>query len=712
MHLVTRPTREPVVVVGGSGFIGRHIVGALLSAGHRVTSLDRRPAPYDRPNLRAETVDLLRDPVMLPPGRVIVAAGASDPRTPHPWTLACDNAVTAARLAPALVGRKVVLLSSIEVFGRAAGPLAEDTPTELPLDDDILHLWCDEVERTALDACPPERVAAQCRALGDPGGRWTYALSKRAQELVMERALPAEDLTVVRLANVFGPGQDRVLARLARRARAGLPLRVTDTVRSFLPVAEVGRVVVEDPGPGVWVAGSGPVHLKDAASWIATALDVPVVLELGPTAVGDISGKVDSRRLRERIGPAPTIRPAIEGFVRQVDRDTGPLLDPPLPVVIPPRPRRPEVVAARTLDALHDGRLKHGNRWTTELTERLTDRLALGPDRTLLLTTSGTTALGIAVVAATGPGRLGDVALLPSFTFAATADAVAQLGYRPVFCDVDPGTWTLDPAHLGAAIARHRPRVVITVDALGLPSDYPALVDVCRRAGVPLVADSAPALGATQDGRPIGTQADAHAFSMSFAKVLSSGGAGGAVVIDSRARARLEGPVHWLRSALMTETSAITALDQLDGLDELLARRAAVAAVYEELPAHRPELAPQQARPGDSHGYVHWVARVGRAGDGRRDVVRAGLDALGVATKPYYEPALHRLPWPGAPPVPDVDLPVTSALVDTALALPLSSEMTAEQAEVVVAALDRTLVETAAEVDLSPAPLPGPAVGR
>ncbi len=700
-----RPGRppEPIVVVGGSGFIGRHLVEALLAAGHPVTSIDRhRPHRAPHPHLRTLQVDLLRDPLDLPPGRVVVAAGASDPRTLHPWTLALDNAVATARLAPSLTGREVVLLSSVEVYGRARGPIDEDTPTQLPVDDEALRSWCEEAGDLARRPCPPERVAALCRDLDDPGGRWTYGLSKRAQELVLGDALPVSHLTTIRLANLFGPGQERVVARLARRARAGLPLVVTDTVRSFLPVEDVGRIVRADPGPGTWVAGSEPVSLPDLTSWIAAALDQPVVIERRPAPVDDASGEVDARRLVEKIGPPPTLRPSIEAFARSLDQNRGPLLQPALPVVVPPRPRRPDVVAGRTIEALSTGRLKHGNHWTTELTQRLAARLGLGADRTLLLTTSGTSALTLAVVALAGRAEPGATAVLPSFTFAATADVVAQLGYRPVFCDVDPDSWTLDPTCLEDVLAHHQPQVVITVDALGLPSDYPAIRAVCRGAGVPLVADSAPALGAAQSGRPIGTQADTHAFSMSFAKVLTSAGAGGAVVVPTDAVAALDRPVHWLRSALMSETHAIAALDQLDDLDLLLARRKAVADVYAELATHRRELRPQLTAPGDRHAHVHWVTRIGVAGDGRRDAVRAALEAQGVRTKPYYGPALHRHQWPGTPPGDDADLPVTSDLVDTALALPMSSEMTVEQADLVTVALDAALVENGPPIELNP----------
>ena len=262
--------------------------------------------------------------------------------------------------------------------------------------------------------------------------------------------------------------------------------------------------------------------------------------------------------------------------------DRLPAFSPPLPVVLPPRPRRPDLVAARTQACLDTGRVK-GGRWATELAARLRDELTLPDDSALLLTASGSAALRLAVQAIAGPVRPGDVAVLPSFTFAATGEMLAQLGYTLRFCDVRPDTWTMDPDSLAAALADGDAAVVVAVDALGAPADYTALTKVCADAGVPLVADSAAALGARHQGRPVATQAAAHAYSLSFAKVVSAGGSGGALALPADAVDRLRSPVDWLRSVPLVETAAVAALDLLDDLDLLVApatggRRALCAA--------------------------------------------------------------------------------------------------------------------------------------
>jgi dTDP-4-amino-4,6-dideoxygalactose transaminase len=130
----------------------------------------------------------------------------------------------------------------------------------------------------------------------------------------------------------------------------------------------------------------------------------------------------------------------------------------------------------------------------------------------------------------------------------------------------------------------------------------------------------------------------------------------------------------------MDELHAIYALDQLDMLEDLVRRRNRVADVYR---AGLPQLTAQQVRAGDTHCYVHWVARVPRV-PGRAALQRA-LDDRGVQTKPYFR-ALHLTGFGDGGP-----LPVTERLDGEVLALPMSSELTEEDAERVVTAVRQCL---------------------
>jgi dTDP-4-amino-4,6-dideoxygalactose transaminase len=201
---------------------------------------------------------------------------------------------------------------------------------------------------------------------------------------------------------------------------------------------------------------------------------------------------------------------------------------------------------------------------------------------------------------------------------------------------------------------------------------------------VPLVSDSAASLGSSARGVPVATQADGHAYSMSFAKVLSAGGAGGAAVLPADAAAALQrDPANWCRSEMMDELHAIYALDQLPLLGELVRRRNRVAATYRSGLSDMPGLVPQGIRPGDTHSFVHWVMRVPQPPG--RDALQRSLLDYGVQTKPYFR-ALHLSAMGNGE-----RLPVTERLDTEVLALPMSSELTEEQAESVVMAVRHCL---------------------
>jgi dTDP-4-amino-4,6-dideoxygalactose transaminase len=141
----------------------------------------------------------------------------------------------------------------------------------------------------------------------------------------------------------------------------------------------------------------------------------------------------------------------------------------------------------------------------------------------------------------------------------------------------------------------------------------------------------------------------------------------------------------WWRSELMDELHAIYALDQLDVLDDLVRRRGRAADVYRDGLGRIPELRTQEVRPGDTHSYVHWVARMPPTPG--RDALQQALAGRGVQTKPYFQ-ALHRTGFGHGE-----RLPVTERLDGEVLALPMSSELTEQDAEKVVLALQHCLAE-------------------
>ncbi|HEU4348908.1 MAG TPA: aminotransferase class I/II-fold pyridoxal phosphate-dependent enzyme [Actinoplanes sp.] len=150
---------------------------------------------------------------------------------------------------------------------------------------------------------------------------------------------------------------------------------------------------------------------------------------------------------------------------------------------------------------------------------------------------SGTAALHLALIAA--GVRRGDTVLVPSFTFAATANAVIYTGARPVFLDSTADTWNVDPAlvaeELRSRAARGQlPRAVVTVDMYGQCADYDPLLTACDRYGVALIEDAAEALGASYRGRAAGSFGLAGVLSFNGNKIITTSGGGMLVTDDGR----------------------------------------------------------------------------------------------------------------------------------------------------------------------------------
>jgi len=150
---------------------------------------------------------------------------------------------------------------------------------------------------------------------------------------------------------------------------------------------------------------------------------------------------------------------------------------------------------------------------------------------------SGTAALHLALVAA--GVRRGDTVLVPSFTFAATANAVMYLGARPVFLDSTAASWNVDPELVAQELraragAGRLPRAVVAVDMYGQCADYQPLLEACDRYGVALIEDAAESLGASYRGRPAGSFGLAGVLSFNGNKIITTGGGGMLVTDDGR----------------------------------------------------------------------------------------------------------------------------------------------------------------------------------
>lgn len=303
---------------------------------------------------------------------------------------------------------------------------------------------------------------------------------------------------------------------------------------------------------------------------------------------------------------------------------------------------------------------------------------------------NGTDALSLAAQAlGIGPG---DEVVVPSFTFYASAEAIAAIGARPVFCDVDRDTRNLTVATVRPALSP-RTKAIVAVDLFGVPAEIPAIRDAF---GLPVIEDAAQALGASLAGRRAGALGDVATLSFYPSKNLGACGDAGAVATDDAALAER---VRTLRShgsrdkQTFDEVGCNSRLDELQAailrvllphVDDWCEGRRTAAQHYLEaglaavlaVPGAPPEAVPAW------HLYV--------VTDPDADARLAALARAGVQARPYYRVPLHRQPAMAAyvdraGPAPE--LPVTDELAATNLALPISPVLTRAMADEVVAAL-------------------------
>jgi dTDP-4-amino-4,6-dideoxygalactose transaminase len=292
---------------------------------------------------------------------------------------------------------------------------------------------------------------------------------------------------------------------------------------------------------------------------------------------------------------------------------------------------------------------------------------------------NGTDAISIALRAlAVGPG---DEVICPSYTFYATAEAAAAIGAVPVFVDLAPGTFTIDPDAVAAAMTP-RTRAVIAVHLFGHPADMPRLREVCDAHGVALIEDAAQAFGA--DG--VATIGDAATFSFYPSKNLSTLGDGGLITTP---RADVAERCRVLRFHGTQDKKTFTAIGWNSRLDEI---HAAILRVFlgpiGGWNAARVDAAARYATLGlgaavtlpPATGVYHLY--VVRAAD--RDRVAAACRGAEVATGVFYATPLHRQPvFANLPPR---DLPETDRAAREGLALPMFPTLTeADQRRVVEA---------------------------
>ncbi len=341
------------------------------------------------------------------------------------------------------------------------------------------------------------------------------------------------------------------------------------------------------------------------------------------------------------------------------------------------------------------------------------DRLSLGPRlvdferefqqrlgvKHAIACSSGTTALHLCWHAlGIGPG---DEVITTPFSFIASSNSIMFDGGVPVFVDIDPATWQIDPNRIEAAITP-RTKALLPVDVFGATPDMDAVWNIARRHNLRVIEDSCEALGTTYKDRPAGSLGEAGVFGFYPNKQITTGEGGMVVTSDdeiafkvrSLANQGRDPDAGWLAHARlgfnyrMTEMQAAMGAVQMQRLDEIIAQRDRVAQMYVDRLRDEPRVSvqvqPEQVR-------MNWFVFVVRLAEDytreQRDAILAGLREQQIGCNNYFTP-IHLQPFyverfgfkPG-------DFPITEALSARTIALPFHNHLTEEEVKRTVTAL-------------------------
>ncbi|MBA4027531.1 MAG: aminotransferase DegT [Planctomyces sp.] len=322
---------------------------------------------------------------------------------------------------------------------------------------------------------------------------------------------------------------------------------------------------------------------------------------------------------------------------------------------------------------------------------------ALCDSQSALGVSNGTVALHLALMAL--DVRPGDEVLVPSLTYIATANACRYVGAEPVFVDVDPATWCIDPAKLEAAVTR-RTRGIIAVHLYGHPADMDAINRLAAVHGLWVIEDAAEAHFATYKGRVAGSLARCATFSFYGNKILTCGEGGAVTVSDPQLALRMRTlrgqgvdparryyfPVTGYNFR-MTNLAAAILCAQLERREQIVAKRRQVYAWYRERLAGAPGVGFQPIAPwAQITPWLMCLQITPEFGRSRQEVM-AHMESQNIETRPFFIP-LHTLPpFRAESRARNEHLPVTDRLAQWGINLPTYPGMTEGDVDRVCAAL-------------------------
>jgi perosamine synthetase len=342
--------------------------------------------------------------------------------------------------------------------------------------------------------------------------------------------------------------------------------------------------------------------------------------------------------------------------------------------------------ASYALDAAKHGWNRQWSGYLTRLEESACEYLGV---KHALATSSGTGALHLAMAAlGIGPG---DEVIVPDLTWVASANAVVYAGGTPVFVDVDPDTWCMDPVAFKAAITS-RTKAVVPVHLYGHPADMDRIVAIARKHSLFIVEDAAPAVGAECRGRKVGTYGDFAAFSFQGAKLVVSGEGGLLVTSDENLFARAQSlwdqgrdphRTFWINKTglkyKMANVQAAIGLGQMERVDELIEAKRLIASWYAEGLAGVPHI--RLFEEADWARGIAWMSSLilEESAPLSREEFRTALKDRNIDTRPVF-PAISQYPiWKR----PQEPCPVARRVGDRGVNLPSGVCLKREQVDYV-----------------------------
>jgi dTDP-4-amino-4,6-dideoxygalactose transaminase len=314
--------------------------------------------------------------------------------------------------------------------------------------------------------------------------------------------------------------------------------------------------------------------------------------------------------------------------------------------------------------------------------------------RHAIAVSSGTDALLLALMAL--DIKPGDEVITPTFSFFATAGAVARLGARPVFVDIDPLTFNIDPAQAAAAITP-RTRAIIPVHLFGLCADLDPIMEVAGRAGIPVVEDAAQAIGSTYKSRPSGGIGAFGCFSFFPSKNLGAFGDAGLLTTDDD---RLADRARLLRThgmqpkyyhhvvggnfrmdALQAAVLRVKAPHLAEWTDARRRNAGRYGSLFKDAGLSDAIVLPQEP-PGYRHIFNQFVIRTPE-----RDALKRHLDEQGIGNEIYYPVPFHLQPCFADLGYRRGAFPQAERAADQCLAIPIYGELTAAQQQLVVSSI-------------------------